>query len=864
VCNQNANHVFPTLTRHLFWTPIIFLRYQPPLLLLGRAAYANEIAELCVLMPPEGNANANAHLREDFDGGSNGSADQHEENYDDDDDGAASHAKRAPTNTNTDADFFNSRPAFTTDPTADFAAVDTPVAQACLVRAVALSMLERAGHLAGAASVPVPARDSQSQSHQSQSHSRSQSPQRSLPLRANLVAFARFLLGDFLRRREFAAIVADTTPFARPMQRKSRAWQTLCILAPSIAVSSPAGRRAIRSADAGAATALSSASALESATDDNSEHDDGDDDDDAALMRYFHDAAWREFERPNKNETRQWVEVFLIHCVRTAPHALLARRLLPALATDSERAATLSYAAVCSLLIVAAFVALAMPPRSRALRTFGPRLLAVLFPYLSSNYGQARTATQFLWTLLYERYYALPPTLQLPLLEFELCDGDDIDDEDENGTHNSNGAYVVPVPDAITLSVYRFIAQNADALKARQRLARCFAHFSPRRLCTLAGHLADMGFQAPPFAAILQEAAASALSEIKIAHDGDDLVAARHAQAPGDLARGLELMTIQQQREQQQLRQQPALNVPHALEGGDADELNAAQADNYQQKIAPLQEVLEANNEETRARDLIVSSIRARRRHDLIVCASLVDRVPNLAGVRAAPLPSCFLHRSLLPRITCLTCMCFSLLRVSMPLHFMAISQFSSPESRLFLSLSRVQLCRTCEIFNCARLVVHDRAVLDEPGFASIAVTAHHWLPIEEVRESRVAAYLQQQKRAGYSILALEQTAHSVSLERFQFPSRAVILLGKEREGIPVHLIRLVDACIEIPQFGLIRSLNVHVSGAILMWSYVRQHCLNGPASESAAMAMAAVRAAAAAASADASAEAAASSRNGH
>jgi tRNA(Leu) C34 or U34 (ribose-2'-O)-methylase TrmL len=97
-----------------------------------------------------------------------------------------------------------------------------------------------------------------------------------------------------------------------------------------------------------------------------------------------------------------------------------------------------------------------------------------------------------------------------------------------------------------------------------------------------------------------------------------------------------------------------------------------------------------------------------------------------------------------------------------------------------------------------------------------------------------------------------------VSLERFRFPSRAVILLGKEREGIPVHLIRLVDACIEIPQFGLIRSLNVHVSGAILMWSYVRQHCLNGPASESAAMAMAGV------AAASASAEAAVGSSGGH
>ena len=119
------------------------------------------------------------------------------------------------------------------------------------------------------------------------------------------------------------------------------------------------------------------------------------------------------------------------------------------------------------------------------------------------------------------------------------------------------------------------------------------------------------------------------------------MVAARHAVAPGDLARGLELMTIQQQREQQkqqkQQQQHAGLNALGALGHAedDSDELDdSAQSDNYQQKIAPLQDVLAAANEETRARDLIVASIRTRKRHDLIVCASLVDRVPNLAGVR--------------------------------------------------------------------------------------------------------------------------------------------------------------------------------------------------------------------------------------
>lgn len=31
----------------------------------------------------------------------------------------------------------------------------------------------------------------------------------------------------------------------------------------------------------------------------------------------------------------------------------------------------------------------------------------------------------------------------------------------------------------------------------------------------------------------------------------------------------------------------------------------------------------------------------------------------------------------------------------------------------------------------------------------------------------------------------------------------------------------MLDLCVEIPQYGIIRSLNVHVSGSILLWEYI-------------------------------------------
>ena len=60
-------------------------------------------------------------------------------------------------------------------------------------------------------------------------------------------------------------------------------------------------------------------------------------------------------------------------------------------------------------------------------------------------------------------------------------------------------------------------------------------------------------------------------------------------------------------------------------------------------------------------------------------------------------------------------------------------------------------------------------------------------------------------------------------LQDYAFPTKTVLLLGKEKEGIPQEYLPMLDACVEIPQFGVIRSLNVHVSGALCLWEYTKQ-----------------------------------------
>ncbi|KAM9613518.1 putative methyltransferase TARBP1 isoform 1-T1 [Trichechus inunguis] len=135
-------------------------------------------------------------------------------------------------------------------------------------------------------------------------------------------------------------------------------------------------------------------------------------------------------------------------------------------------------------------------------------------------------------------------------------------------------------------------------------------------------------------------------------------------------------------------------------------------------------------------------------------------------------------------------------------------------------------LCRTCEIFGASVLVVGSLHCINDKQFQHLSVSAEQWLPLVEVKPSQLIDYLQQKKAEGYTIIGVEQTAKSLDLTQYCFPEKSLLLLGNEREGIPANLIQQLDVCVEIPQRGIIRSLNVHVSGALLIWEYTRQQLL--------------------------------------
>jgi tRNA G18 (ribose-2'-O)-methylase SpoU len=77
-------------------------------------------------------------------------------------------------------------------------------------------------------------------------------------------------------------------------------------------------------------------------------------------------------------------------------------------------------------------------------------------------------------------------------------------------------------------------------------------------------------------------------------------------------------------------------------------------------------------------------------------------------------------------------------------------------------------------------------------------------------------------KSQGYKVIAVEQMAESISLDRFipKTKESYAFIFGNEINGISPDILQFVDHCIEIPQFGTKHSFNVSVSAGIILWHY--------------------------------------------
>lgn len=83
--------------------------------------------------------------------------------------------------------------------------------------------------------------------------------------------------------------------------------------------------------------------------------------------------------------------------------------------------------------------------------------------------------------------------------------------------------------------------------------------------------------------------------------------------------------------------------------------------------------------------------------------------------------------------------------------------------------------------------------------------------------------YLKNLKKRGYTLVAIEQTAHSVDYTQYHYAERCCLIFGNEIEGVGSDILKIVDACVEIPMRGQKKSLNVAVAGGVILYAVAQQ-----------------------------------------
>jgi 23S rRNA (guanosine2251-2'-O)-methyltransferase len=74
----------------------------------------------------------------------------------------------------------------------------------------------------------------------------------------------------------------------------------------------------------------------------------------------------------------------------------------------------------------------------------------------------------------------------------------------------------------------------------------------------------------------------------------------------------------------------------------------------------------------------------------------------------------------------------------------------------------------------------------------------------------------------GYKILAIEQASNSTMLNTFtpDKNKKYALILGNEVNGVDDEVMKEIDKCIEIPQFGTKHSFNITIAAGIVLWDF--------------------------------------------
>ena len=150
------------------------------------------------------------------------------------------------------------------------------------------------------------------------------------------------------------------------------------------------------------------------------------------------------------------------------------------------------------------------------------------------------------------------------------------------------------------------------------------------------------------------------------------------------------------------------------------------------------------------------------------------------------------------------------------------------PESGIVLVLDNIRSAhnvgsafRTADAFKADKLF--PCGITPTPPSAELhktALGAEEAVPWEYCADTLEA--VERLRGEGYTLVSIEQTVRSVSLDRFvpEKGRRYALIFGNEVDGVRQDVVDASDFSLEIPQQGTKHSLNVSVALGVVLWHF--------------------------------------------
>lgn len=99
--------------------------------------------------------------------------------------------------------------------------------------------------------------------------------------------------------------------------------------------------------------------------------------------------------------------------------------------------------------------------------------------------------------------------------------------------------------------------------------------------------------------------------------------------------------------------------------------------------------------------------------------------------------------------------------------------------------------------------------------------SANKWIKFERVED--LNDFVKKKKAEGYVFIGAMVGGGAKRLDEFKFPSKCVIVLGAEKDGLSKEIKEICDEIVLIPMVGMVESYNISVAAAVFMYELFRQ-----------------------------------------